>query len=171
VDATVILFGTCHIYQWGTTDSEAVDRFQRRLVEIVVRYSAVCIAEEMSQDSLLQVGKQNSTVATLCAQRGLFHAYCDPPVSEQLALGIENQGHIHLRVQFGEMTLHEADTCVATQYRMREQYWLDLLLRLEKWPLVFVCGSHHVQFFGSLLAHSCINVVTEEKSWHHNDAA
>jgi hypothetical protein len=31
----------------------------------------------------------------------------------------------------------------------REQYWLDRILELDCWPVLFICGADHVDSFGA----------------------
>lgn len=34
---------------------------------------------------------------------------------------------------------------------IRERYWLEQLLDLDAWPVLFICGSPHIETFRSLL--------------------
>jgi hypothetical protein len=164
--ATVIVFGTSHLYQFGEVDAASLTRFLDRLTQVCTQHKATCIAEEMSKDSLSIQKKAQSTVAALCEQLGVKHAYCDPPVCVHESLGIENPGNTRIRVQLGEFSDQEADATIAANDRTREQYWLKELLNIGTWPLVFVCGADHVEAFATLVKDNGIDVVIVERRWN-----
>jgi hypothetical protein len=164
---TVTLVGTSHVYQWADANSDPADiaRFSAFLEKLLCSSRAVCIAEEMSLDSLALHGRQESSVAALCNRLRIRHEYCDPSAAEQVALGIINEGNILLGQHLHGWTDSEVGERIAAEHRKRERVWLSRLQVLSQWPAIFVCGSEHVSHFAHLLAESKITVNVAAENW------
>jgi hypothetical protein len=54
---------------------------------------------------------------------------------------------------------------VRVSHDIRERYWRDAVLTLDTWPLVFICGANHVEFFSEQLRSSGVRVLVAFEDW------
>lgn len=156
---TVILVGTNHEYQWCDPkhSAEQIDTFRSFLVQLCRTHGVCAIAEEMSLEALANNGRKESVPAEVARELCLAHQYSDPDLAEQSRLGIANEGVIELRKHREKLSQVETDQLIAAEYRKREGIWLSRIQSLDRWPLLFVCGSLHVTpFCAQLKASGCV---------------
>jgi hypothetical protein len=146
---TVLLIGTRHDYQRpGSYASEEL----HALVAAICREEDVrVIAEEMSLDALGLYGATQSVCEQVADSLRIRHCYCDPSPEEQKTLGIAHPGKSDPSAFSPVCDPGEIDPEVSASNAIRERCWLECLLKLDSWPVLFVCGPHHVVPFGTLL--------------------
>ena len=157
---TVLLIGTSHEYQWPRAgpSGKGSEKF-RSLVDATCWQNGVkALAEEMSLDALQLRGVSESICKQVADALGISHRYCDPSLEEQRARGIVVEDDIRLRGFFSGQDPQQVEAEVRASSARRRQYWLEQLLELDSWPLVFVCGADHVEPFHALLQDSGILV-------------
>ncbi len=146
-ERTVLLVGTRHDYQRpGNPGSEAFRAFiaaacQERAIKV--------IAEEMSLDGLL--GAKQSVCNQVADTLRFTHRYCDPSIEEQKTLGIAHPGKTNPSAFSAVPDPHEVDPEVEAANEIRRHCWLQRIVELDSWPVLFVCGAHHVEPFRALL--------------------
>jgi len=146
-ERTVLLVGTRHDYQRpGGPGSEA---FRVFIATTCRERNILVIAEEISLDGLLGAKQSicNQVAGTLC----LTHCYCDPSIEEQKTLGIAHPGKTNSSAFSAVPNPHEVDPEVEGANEIRRRCWLQRIVELDSWPVLFVCGAHHVEPFRELL--------------------
>jgi hypothetical protein len=57
------------------------------------------------------------------------------------------------------------EQAVRASHATRERYWLDEILSLDVWPLLFVCGANHVHPFRTSLQAEGIDFDVAADDW------
>ena len=143
----VFLFGTRHDYQ--RPGSPGSEDFHVEIVRRCREHGIKAIAEEMSLDALRRFGAHESVCKRVGDSLGLTHRYCDPSIEEQKMLGIANPGRVGAS-GFSPVA-HEVDPGVQRENAIRRRYWLERIIELNAWPMLFVCGAVHTESFRELL--------------------
>ena len=87
---------------------------------------------------------------------------------EQKKLGIDQPGKIGLSGFSAIRGPHEVDPEERASNAIRERCWLEHMLKLDSWPVLFVCGAHHSESFRVLLQANDINVYVLVPNWAPN---
>jgi len=153
---TVFLIGTRHDYQRaGNPGSEQF----RTVVTAACRERQVgLIAEEMSLEALGLFHATTSVCKQVADSEKKQHRYCDPSSEEQRSLGIANPGKAGLGAFSPSCDYHEPDPEVRAADAIRERRWLEHLMEVDLWPVLFVCGTHHTSSFQTLLQTRLVTV-------------
>jgi hypothetical protein len=51
------------------------------------------------------------------------------------------------------------------QWAVREALWLERLINLRTWPILFICGARHIDRFVILLREANIDALVAEFDW------
>ena len=143
----IALIGTSHSYQ--LPDNAHANAFASFIRSFLDSSNFAVIAEEMSSEALLQKGASQSICKQVADERGLHHLYCDPDNQVRNKLGIQGENDIRLDGFFKNHSEDEINRNIQTSHGRREKYWLDGILALDCWPVLFVCGANHVDGFNS----------------------
>jgi hypothetical protein len=54
---------------------------------------------------------------------------------------------------------------VEQSHRIRERFWLERLLEMDLWPVLFICGADHANHFTNLLRSKRLDVSVIEEEW------
>ena len=73
--------------------------------------------------------------------------------------------HVRVRAHFRDYSQQEIRQQIQASYDRREQYWLDRILELDCWPVLFICGANHVESFGSKLRASGLSAKVLISDW------
>ena len=176
MERNIYILGTDHKYQrnnaYGSSDSKVA--FIRYLEDVCQVHGINAIGEEMSLDALKGFGLKNSIPELFAQEHGLKHKYCDPDHNEQKKLGIIECGHFTQTKKLPErlqpeeiknITQEEAAELEWKEDLKREPFWLCEILELNVWPLLFICGSKHVESFCKLLATESFNAKIVNDCW------
>lgn len=149
VGRLVFLVGTRHDYQRpGNPDSQEFHDFVAATAQ---EQEIRVIAEEMSLDALSLDGATESVCKAVADSLRIRHCYCDPSREEQKRLGIAHPGKSDPSAFSIIRDPREIDPEVSAADAIRERCWLEHILKLDSWPVLFVCGAHHVEPFRELL--------------------
>jgi hypothetical protein len=159
----VILVGTAHKYQH--LDSTYVEQFRVIIRSLCQEHSVMAMAEEMSQYALKKHGATQSVMQKLSAELGIRHQLSDPSKEEREQLGIRCYADIHRDGFIADWEENRIEAEVRRSHDIREHYWLEKLCELNTWPIVFVCGKEHVEYFSNLLRNHEIRVVVAFTDW------
>lgn len=163
---TIFLVGTRHDYQRpGSLSSE---EFHALVAASCKEQDIKLIAEEMSIDALSLYGAKQSVGEQVADSLRIGHCYCDPSIEEQKRLGITHPGKVGLSDFSAVRASQEVDPEVRASNAIRERRWLEHLLELECWPVLFVCGAHHIESFQALLHANSIIVHVLFPNWPPN---
>ena len=176
MERKIYLLGTSHEYQRGdkTCPPNSIDEFKQYLESICQEYDIRAIGEEMSLTALEDFNLTNSIPERFAQEKGLKHKHCDPDRDEQKRLGIKELGYftqpkkLPERMQPEELrniTPEEAEELERKENFKREPSWLHSVLELNVWPLLFICGSKHVESFSKLLATETLSVNVISECW------
>ncbi len=116
------------------------------------------LAEEMSLEALSLFGATTSVCKQVADAMGITHCYCDPSSDEQRSLGIANPGKVSPGAFFPSCDYHEPNPEVREADAIREHRWLEHLMEVDLWPVLFVCGAHHTSSFKALLERNLVTV-------------
>ena len=146
---TVLLVGTRHDYQCpGNSGSE---KFRSLIAATCQDQDIKAIAEEMSLDGLVPYGDKQSICEQVADSFRIQHRYCDPSIEEQKKLGIKQPGKSGPSDFSFNPDRHDIDPELGASDAIRERHWLKHLLKLDAWPVLFVCGANHTESFPALL--------------------
>jgi hypothetical protein len=113
------------------------------------------MAEEMNLDGLF--GAKLTVCNQVADSLHLTHCSCDPSIEEQKTLGIAHPGNTNPSAFSAVPDPHEVDPDVEAAHEIRRRCWLQHIVELDSWPVLFVCGAHHVEpFHERLLANSLV---------------
>lgn len=170
-----MLLGTNHSIQLGLN---APDEFRIVLINECEKNKVRVIAEE--------IGEYEVTIASmLAAQLQLTYLNADPGLQERMVRGIPINIPLEIMSQYDKKypiimmwprdpnkdNLPEEVWAEYTRrnnhaFRMREKVWLEKIDSLDKWPLLFICGTDHFDPFSKLLKSSNYEVVETYKNWN-----
>lgn len=160
----VYLVGTSHKFQ--IHDCSAEKPFERMIKELCVRHQIKALGEEMSLEALQKKSVERSICEVVATSLGLPHKYCDPDTEERKKIGVTTvQDSVH-----DDFMKNPNDKNVQNktpiEIKIREEFWLNKLLELDFWPILFVCGACHVESFSRLLTekNKIVDVLHEDWS-------
>ena len=128
----------------------ARNHFQQYLREKSQELEIVLLAEEMIHFVLVAFNTQ-SIVAVVAEELGIEHRLCDIEPEERDRLGIG----------------HSIDHNKHAEKEIREHFWLDRISDKRGAPVLFVCGSDHVDSFAELLRNDRWEPHVLERYWGH----
>ena len=165
---TVLLIGTRHDYQ--RSGCQGSEQFRVQIEAACRQHSITLLAEEMSLDALRLCGAHHSVCQEVTDSLGIAHRYCDPSIQEQNQLGIANPGKSDHSSFSPVRDPHHIDPEVAAADVIRERRWFQHIIEADSWPVLFVCGAHHVGSFRALLQSSGIVSDVLFSNWTPNQA-
>jgi hypothetical protein len=143
----IALIGTSHTYQRpGNPDAGTFEGFIKSLLD---SSNFAAIVEEMSAQALSEQGAALSICKRVADEQGVRHLYCDPDRQTRSRHEIRQENEIRATAHFKRISEQEILKQIQASYDRREQYWLDRILELDCWPVLFVCGANHVDSFGA----------------------
>ncbi len=166
----VVLIGTAHEYQIGDakTEEDSIAQFRQLLIALCSKHSVKAIAEEMSQAFLEECGVSESIAYSVAAEMKLEHQLSDPPPELRTQLGIRTENDIRAHGFLNNWNQQQIETEIRKSHDIRERYWLDQVLSLNTWPLLFVCGAIHSEPFSALLRDRKFEVIVPFSDWEPN---
>lgn len=151
---TVYILGTRHDTQYPGRPHAA--EFSAVVTAACRKWNIAFLGEEMNRDAL---GSGTTSVCKEVADvLSIPHCYCDPTRAEQTILGIANPGKASPDAFSPSCNYKEPDPEVSAADAIREAQWLNCLMEANRWPVLFVCGSHHRYTFQALLEKHAIAV-------------
>ena len=173
----IYILGTSHEYQRNdnTCSPNSIVEFKQYLKTVCQNCNVRAIGEEMSQESLEFFNRKISIPKVFTEENGtIIHKYCDPESDEKRKLGIRESGFYSQGKKFPvilqpqevkNLSQEEADLLEWKEDLKREPVWLCKILELNKWPLLFICGSKHVESYRKLLDAASFSVKIVNKNW------
>jgi hypothetical protein len=104
----------------------------------------------MSLQALGQKGASTSICEQVSKEIGLEHRYCDPTNEQRAAIGIKGRQDIELEGFFNNWSKKKIAREISTSHLLREKFWLDEMINMDRWPVLFICGADHVDSFCAL---------------------
>lgn len=172
----VFIIGTNHVYQFGsgsdfkgTTCSQQQEaKFRQLLIKVCGSCCVAAICEELSEEALRKMALTESVPKKIAHALSLCHRYCDPNEKERNKMGIRDDSYIRTAGIMSHQSQESIEQEVLAERRKREPYWIGQLLKLDAYPVLFVCGSWHVPSFSDLLRHSGAESIIVERDWAPN---
>ncbi|MHA4870844.1 hypothetical protein ACXZ1M_24435 [Duganella sp. PWIR1] len=164
---TVVLLGTSHPLQCGTQETLPPDALERLLRSLCAAHGVQVIAEEIEHDGLAKYGVTETIGARVCKALGIQSVYCDASIAERASLRelLPPLPPIEPTLPFDQRLRLEIDAQFKQMGDAREDFWLDKILHLNMWPLLFICGADHFDTFRSKLVKNGIYVVDSVADW------
>lgn len=164
---TVFVLGTDHRYQtrdtfFAETQHEAFVQF---VAETCRAHGIRAIAEEINTQALAEASVEESVPQRIAHTLGLPHQYSDPDRATRMRLGIWQQNDIRARAflhSWAEPVLQEK---LQASDRARERYWLEQIIVLNVWPVLFICGADHSMSLISLLSEFNLQSQLVARDW------
>lgn len=167
---TVWIIGTRHDYQrlrLGVSDP-GPEEFRLVLTDVSSDKRVRAIGEEMSHEGLKSNGVHDSVCRQVAHALGIPHRYCDPSSGEREALGIIKGDPILESRLWADCEERNFEPAVRDSYDRRRRRWLQHLLELNAWPLLFVCGANHAKPFRKLLLATSVDAHVMFTNWSPN---
>jgi hypothetical protein len=161
INSLIFILGTAHKFQLTSQDLKFY------LLDLCRKLNVGGIAEEMSEEALDEKGCAESIPMQVAVTLRIKHQLCDPNSAEREKLEILQENQILLLNWKKGMNLSDAEIHmrIIENYSKREKYWLNQLRLLNSWPVLFVCGSSHVNSFHQLLGEQKIASSIIENDW------
>jgi hypothetical protein len=159
----VVLIGTSHKYQ--VPEHPSAQNFRALVEATVSRWRVRAIAEETSLEALAQKNTDRSVCEKIADELGLPHRYCDLNNAERAAKEARDELDIRAEGFLQSWTQERIEKEVRASRRIRERHWLQMLLDLGRWPVLFICGANHVASFRALLTSSGLSTKVAERDW------
>jgi len=166
---SVVLIGTSHKYQRPANPAE--QEFRNLLEQTCKAYEVRAIAEEMSDGALTQRGASQSLCEQIANAKGIAHRYCDPNNEQRQALGIRQENDIRYEAFRNDWDSDRLEQEIRATYAIRERYWLNQLLDLNCWPVLFVCGANHIKSFCNKLEANGLHADVVARDWPRSGSA
>ena len=163
---TVLLIGTRHDYQRPSTPGS--EEFRSLVTATCEDQDIKAIAEEMNLEGLVSYGAKQSICEQVADSFRILHRYCEPSIEEQKKLGIKEPSKNSPSDFSFNPCRHGVDPDQIAYDAIRERHWLKHLLKLDAWPVLFVCGSNHTKSFPALLRANGIVVRVLFTNWTSN---
>jgi len=158
------LFGVNHSGQHRgvSHDPEIVCALECVAQRIFFECNVSVIAEEFSGEACRVAGVERSVCEEMASSLSILHVYCDPTSDERQQYGIPTHDDIRtsikselgLQYMIGEEASELLEKRNAQYHAKRESVWASKIQRFRIQHVMFVCGSDHVQSFGSVLKSS-----------------
>jgi hypothetical protein len=154
----IYLVGVEHLKtQWEDeygSNIRFVSLFINSLKEDVKKLKVKIIAEELSEDTLARYNVSKSTAQEIARDCQIEHIFCDPTLRERENLGIP-------------VPPYTSEENRKSDFRKREQFWLNKIIHLKDEKVVFMCGKNHIESFEHLLEENGFRVTVLSKylSW------
>lgn len=163
----VHLLGTDHRYQMRDTDFTDAqhDAFARFVAETCRTYGICAIAEENNPQALAEASVEESALQRIAHTLGLTHQHCDPDRATRKNLGILQENDIRAGAfleRWSEIVVQEK---IKASHRVREGYWLQQIIALNMWPVLFVCGADHSTSLLSVLSEHDVQAELVANDW------
>lgn len=163
----VYLIGTDHKYQHNSDQYIPVPK--NDIKEFVIHLKSICknktiraIGEEFHENHLKEDTKL-TIPKSVSIDLNIEHIYCEPDDDEAKHLG-----YVATLFQKRHETVEEFDKRALENEKIREKGWLNKLISIRVWPLLFICGSWHIESFKNLLENNQINVEIINNNWPFN---
>ena len=143
---TVWIIGTGHEYQKVRSDvhDPGSEQFRAMVATTAAAKGVRALAEEMSPEALRA---DDSVCRQVAKSLQIAHRYCDPSSGERTALGIVADDDIRWAGFYANRDQQDIENDVQAAWAIRENRWLEHLLDLGAWPVLFVCGADHAESF------------------------
>ena len=139
----------------GQSSPKEIASFRNLIRKVCKDFRAQAIAEEFFEERVKQRKKEESVCLEETRSLKLHHRYCDPDTLKRKRCGIRDRDVVYqeLWVECGDRDPPEERKQAAyrKEDEKRERCWLKKLRSLNVWPVVFVCGASHVEWFRQLL--------------------
>jgi hypothetical protein len=163
---TVLLVGTSHEYQLAKTPSvRGADAFGRFVEQICASSTVAAIGEEMNPEALRQLKATQSICKKIADTARIPHIYCDPDNKIRRNLNIKGEQDIKEEAFFQNWDEMKTETEIRRSHSVREAYWLEQITNFNIWPILFICGSNHVDPFSDMLWKNGLPVEIVAKDW------
>jgi len=115
-------------------------RYESLVGKTISRKRIRLLAEELSQEILTSL-RAESILRRISEKIDIEHRFCDPGVAERRELGLPSPYE----------QSDEDDDQLKKNHTIREKYWLGEISDCLMLPIIFVCGSDHIEGFTSIL--------------------
>jgi len=164
---TALVLGTDHRYQTRDTDFAEVQHnaFAQFVAETCRAYGICAIAEENNTQALAEASVEESVPQRIAHTLGLTHQHCDPDRATRTKLGIRQENDIRAQAFLERWSETVVQEKLEASHRARERYWLQQIIALNVWPVLFVCGADHSTSLLSLLPEHDVQVELVANDW------
>src|SRR6266850_3498682 len=167
VSRTVLVLGTDHRYQTrdiAFTEAQH-NAFARLVAETCHAHGVRAIAEENNAQELAEASVEESVPQRIAHTLGLTHQHCDPDRATRTKLGIRQENDIRAQAFLGGWSEPVVQEKLDASHLIRERYWLQQIIALNVWPVLFVCGADHSTSLLSLLLEHDVQVELVASDW------
>lgn len=167
MDRKILVLGTDHGFQREDPKfSNAMHlQFADFLRRTIQDSSIVAVAEENNHEALSEHSREVSVPESIAADLGIPHRHCDPNRQTRSVLGIRQENSIRIQNFPEKVSEDEVQNQLNASDRKREEYWLQQLLELNSWPVLFICGANHVNPFLKLIESNGMQTFLVASDW------
>ncbi|MFA6742337.1 MAG: hypothetical protein WCR78_12710 [Arcobacteraceae bacterium] len=162
----IILVGTSHTIQNNLNNFN----FRNYIKKLAIKNRVKIIAEEMKT-------KDDTVGKIISIKLKIKHLIIEPTDDEKIKLNIKKVGYIqwcfmskyemeYLNIKdLDDSKLNEYKREVEKTYRQREKEWFRRIKKVDKYPILIICGACHVKPFYKLLKSKSLFVNIKNKRW------
>lgn len=166
----IVIIGTSHQYQTAEERCPPLgaQAFHWFLSEACRRYGIQTVAEEMNEEALAEVERNESIPQRVARELSLTHLFCDPNRKQRRDRGLLQENDIEIQKFFDPtISKDEIERRKREALTGREQYWLERLQTVpeSEWPVLFICGANHVKSFTGILEGKGFSVERIAHDW------
>jgi hypothetical protein len=99
---------------------------------------------------------------------GVQHRYCDLDQAQRNNAGVRDVNATKIDGIRNGWSAEKTEEEIRKSQSIRERHWKGELLRLNKWPVLFVCGADHVLPFQQLLQENGLSAEVAFHDWAPN---
>jgi hypothetical protein len=153
----------------GQSTSKEIESFRSLVRTVCKEFRAQAVAEEFCEERVKQRNSEKSVCLQEACSLNLHHRYCDPDTLKREQLGIRDRADVQHELQLERREQNPPKEKLHAAYRKedekRERCWLEELRSLDVWPVVFVCGASHVEWFRQLLENEGLSCEVIVSRW------
>ncbi|HEX3495571.1 MAG TPA: hypothetical protein VHT02_00090, partial [Methylocella sp.] len=105
----------------------------------------------MNHEALACRNATSSLCHELAIEIGVSHRYCDLKMAQRNAAGVRSVNDIKADDFFRNWSPEKIEQECRASNSIRERHWMNELLDLNDWPVLFICGADHVSPFQQML--------------------
>ncbi len=167
MNQTIYIIGTDHRYQRMSSEFTAAQHrgFFKIISNTVDMYSIQIISEENNNEALVEHDTPKSSIQLVAEKMNKQHIFTEANREYRAKNGMDQENNIRISGLINNLSEEDIAASIEKSYREREQYWLKIILEVNVWPVLHICGANHADEFTKLVHTRGLNAVLLHADW------